>query len=454
MSLPLIECFENYGLVGEANIYRFFKTAKRKQLVALREDIERANREDRDTLNQVTPSIFNFFASSSIRGDFGCSEPRCRLRKIASLERFSGLYSDHLVLPLYVGNRLEEPNSQILLGSALIVDRLRPAIDGGLITPVSNSVCLCPRCAAAKYESADSHFVKLVDAFAEHYASEVEIVFQGSKKERQFRFEVRGPATILAGTVQLKTYIERPEWMSGLRIRPGQILPTEIVKKSRMVHELYRRGLFECSVHDYYSDEYACTYLSDSVGEAEMLSALGLGDLDESAQMAYQITQQLSHEIPMFADLPTSALLQLRNEMPEAFAGYRHAINAAFAELKAKNVGGPVIARELYKDLLLPRIDALRNAEKAADGLKFKNVLAGLTIPALTVAFGWAFGLPAHVNELLGTVGGFAALNAVVDPIRERNKKQAEVKADSMFFLLEMDKKWRKTLSCSRSLRH
>ena len=95
---------EKKGLVTAEQVETSFRQWTSQQATGLRDELLDALEEDKAAVDSVPMDItggeFRFFASSSIRGDYGCSLWGCRAAKAANLARYAALYCDSVIVPV------------------------------------------------------------------------------------------------------------------------------------------------------------------------------------------------------------------------------------------------------------------------------------------------------------------------------------------------------------------
>jgi hypothetical protein len=121
------------------------------------------------------------------------------------------------------------------------------------------------------------------------------------------------------------------------------------------------------------------------------------------------LSETLTHEIPLFADVPLATLMRIRHDEQPAFASYRDSLTRILRDHLAK--GGDVSvadAREIHSDILRPEINRLKaKADEEKRSRRSRAILKGI-VPAALITVGMYGGfLPNQWADILKVVGGF-----------------------------------------------
>jgi hypothetical protein len=99
---------------------------------------------------KVTLDQANYLPSSSLRGDSGCVNWRCRLPKIKRLARYIALYCDTAVIPVRFPSVAEQGDHSTealarlhILSVVLGLMELRPILESGMAVLVPEEIHLC-----------------------------------------------------------------------------------------------------------------------------------------------------------------------------------------------------------------------------------------------------------------------------------------------------------------------
>jgi hypothetical protein len=101
---PVLAVLETRGLVSSDAVEDFAYAWPYSDVLRVQEEIQAAlQKESAETPQAQQLDPFNFVASASMRGDGGCVNWDCRLRKNGILARYTALYADATVVPLPIG---------------------------------------------------------------------------------------------------------------------------------------------------------------------------------------------------------------------------------------------------------------------------------------------------------------------------------------------------------------
>jgi hypothetical protein len=439
---PIVELAEKYGLINQTSIHAGLSSLKRSQVRNLNEELKNALSEEKASTSSIQASSYNFFASTSLRGDRLCHHPLCKLKKIPVIERFAALYGDCLILPIALSDGTLDDIRESLAAVFLIAAELRPLIDSKIVIPVPTQFCLCKNC-GLRFREKKEYISSIADLLAKRHLGECTVRYLGhSGKFNGFNFELYGPEHLIEGGSAIRQFRTKPDWFDTAFYRAGNLLSEQCVEDSGIVRDFFNTCSFDLASQSYYADSYGCSYLSDSGAEAEFFGTI---EEDGASFSSIDVVRELTHEIPLFSELSSSSLLSLRREFPEAFLAYRGALSESFASNDDLKSGGKIRTREFYRDVLEPKLNALKALEASAKKLQFKNAALSIGLPVISLAAGMVdSSLPGSVAEFLKVAGELGIAKSLMDPFLERNKKTAELQSSQHFFLLQMDKEWTK----------
>src|SRR5271156_2518563 len=102
---PVMQVLENRGLVSSDSVERLLNDWAFNKVKEVQEELDAALNQSGGLAQpgSVMEDPFNFVASASMRGDFGCVAWDCRLRKVNLMARYAALYTDKVVVPLPLG---------------------------------------------------------------------------------------------------------------------------------------------------------------------------------------------------------------------------------------------------------------------------------------------------------------------------------------------------------------
>jgi hypothetical protein len=422
------------------DISRRFPHLQTRELDDLYERLREALVTNREAVRGLLPSSFNFFVSAAMRGDRFCMHSACRLRKLPLLERYAALYGDHLLLPVRMNSDSKGSKRLSVETLLLVTASVRPLVDAGLIIPIATGFCVCRRCRKLVDDEIMS-VAKIGNRTAEKHLREFEMRYFWDKKTRKHLFVLTGPSEFVDDGIAFYSFSKLPDWFKGPQYKERKVTRAELVASGTVSH-LFNASAFDIISQAAMAEDNGCSYLSDSEAEASFFDdpeAPTEGVLSRS-----QFAESFMHDVPMFTELATNSILQLRREYPEAFRAYRSALMAAATEQNQVIEAGPIKARQLYRDVIEPRVEALRSLEASTKIASLKSLGISVALPSITLMFGLLDqALPHTVAEVAKLLGSAGIVKAVTDPIVDATRKRAAVQADPYFFLLKMDKQWK-----------
>lgn len=435
----IVEIAEELGLATLPDISRRLRYLQTRELDDLYERLLEALVVNREGVRGLLPSSFNFFVSAAMRGDRFCIHSACRLKKLPLVERYAALYGDHVLLPVRMDSE-SKGNKRLSVETLLLVTAsVRPLVDAGLIIPIATGFCVCRRCRKLIDEEVMS-VAKIGNRAAEKHLNEFEMRYFWDKKRRKHVFVLTGPSEFVDDGLAFYSFSKLPDWFKGTQYKERKVSRAELVA-SGTVNHLFNASAFDIISQAAMAEDNGCSYLSDSEAEASFFDdpeAPTEGILSRS-----QFAESLMHDVPMFTELSTNSILRLRREYPEAFRAYRSALIAATEQNKGIEAGSTK-ARELYRDVIEPRLEALRSLEASSKIASLKSLGISVALPSITLMFGLLDqALPHTVAEVAKLLGSAGIVKAVTDPIVDATRKRVAVQADPYFFLLKMDKQWK-----------
>ena len=391
-------------MLTEPGIMSGLSNMTRSEVRSFDEEVQDALRGEKSIVSAIEPSSYNFYASASLRGERTCDYPLCKLRKLPVIERFAALYGDCLVLPIQISGQTSRQLKTSLAAVFITISELRPLIDAGIVIPVPTSVCLCRRCRTA-FDQRNERISAIAASLGKRYQDNIQVRYLGKEEvDGSFGFEMKGPSHLIENGYNIRTFKSRPDWLPD-SLRPGDLFPKKLVADSGIVTDFFEISRYDLASQSIYAEQYGCSYLSDNNVESEFF-----GTLDQDINGSFSsidLARELSHEIPLFSEIPTSRLLALRREFPEAFLTYRSALSESLVRNEALQAGGRIRAREFFRDVLEPRLNTLKSVEVSARKMEYKNVALSFGLPAISLVAGIiATSFKTNVADVLQVAGG------------------------------------------------
>ncbi len=383
---------EDFRKVNELNPKRFSRLYEE-----LYSDIYERQIENHWETQMESVDPFTFMASASLRADSTCGQYECRAKKLDFLGRYTALYANKVILPLWLSapDRVNTPATAKYDLSRAIQSLLylRPLIEARVIVPV---LMRSPHC------------VHTID-WADRMIESVRLAALGTARDSSTLFRVVYQLPEKSPTGFSTVYVEGPEdliehgeivgtWTESRGWRPkswrfdaeGKVEIRGPRKLATLYDLVFRKISSDTSFYLTFARFHSARYLSDRTGETFLLDALS--DDDEMATRNQRLHQSLTHLVPLLGDLPVATLLRIRQEERDSFARYRHAVQLLLNEivLRKKRISRREI-QELYHDKIEPELCRMKSDLKLERRRQLKRIVGGAASLAASVALG-AFG--------------------------------------------------------------
>jgi hypothetical protein len=446
----IYDVLEEQGLVSSEQVEAAFRKWSLADAIAIRDEILGALEEDKQDSKSKREDIsadeFKFFASSSIRGDYGCQTWGCRVAKAADLVRYAALYCDKVIIPISLDRHVTQGEEDTsfkfdLAGSILCLQEFRPASEAGVLRLVPDELYFCAECAKAAAERyANSE--RSVEDFLLQNQTKFSMDYVPAGEETPLPLvEVRGPDELLEHGRLLAMYRNEPAWVSDLGSsgpprRRYSLSPLE-VEKTGIVRDLLHQLAADAAFQQIYTANHEAKYLTSLPAQAQAIEIASRNR--DAAQRVASLLTAITHSVPILNELPTSSTIRIRREDPEAFLRYRSALGRILSEyVETERVIGASEAREIYADILLPEILRLRAKAKSHRESKLTSAIKKCTFSALVVTVGLFGGLPASVALALKAAGATNLLRDVHDAVSETPTTSSQIKDENLYFLVRV----------------
>lgn len=433
---PVILLLEESGLYTRELARKFLSSATDLQIGdfvgRLREAV--AGAEELIKMGSSDPlSFYNFMASSSLRGD-NCKGIACRISKAKLVERYSALYCDQIVFPLWFESHHPDdaPDREILGGALFSLFELRPVIEHGYVCIARSEVDVCETCC---------------EKYVPRYHEIMELSRQSSSKlieqfiftctdlgSNGIRFMIEGPPEFLEHGGKHTVLNPRPDWAVGLKGK--QRLSADFIRQNDLLRHVFLKPALDVALHQEHHEKTKTKYLTNLVGEAFLASGVVN---NKSEPLKYAAAAELSHRIPLLQELDVNILLRLRKDEHDSFLLYRNALeNAAKERFSSSSEMTQARIKEIYDDLFLPEVIKLRamlNSKRRFG--KSKAFLKSAAAASVVVALGAFTGpLSQKILEWGGTVTGVNLGRDLLDSTLDPFQAPSEIRTHPMYFLL------------------
>jgi len=182
------------------------------------------------------------------------------------------------------------------------------------------------------------------------------------------------------------------------------------------------------------------SFLTDNALDISFLKAVSNNfQIDTRNQVAFK---HLTSVVPFVADVPIADLLKLRKREEEAFLNYRKALNEAIGEFKSLDSSFTEReAREIYSDLIQPRLAALDKRVRIAKKDLVKESLRSIIAVAGVISFGLYTGfISGETAELIKALGLTKIAVDVLEKAIPIGEAVSAAKSDDLYFLWKAKK--------------
>ena len=190
--------------------------------------------------------------------------------------------------------------------------------------------------------------------------------------------------------------------------------------------------------HQLYGIRFDAKFLTDLPGEAEFMNRMSAGN--ERVQRVALLAAQLTHSIPLFSEVSIPGVLRVRKEGNEPLVLYR----AALAQIVRDHLSkGELVtverAREIFCEVLEPKLVSLKAEAKAMRAKSVKKAVAKVGVPAALVCLGvWGGFLPAALAALFKALGGISMAANMAETLAAMEKNPYELHSHNLYFLLRL----------------
>jgi hypothetical protein len=445
---PLISIFEKKGLVGGDQIERAILTEwSIAQIETFFEELydatAAAESDVQKTATDDNPlTAFNFVSSFSLSGAGGCPALSCRTERAQLVARYAALYADRVIVPMNLLNprHYQRPqNSEReadlryeLAGTLLIIHEMRPAIEADLISVITPELHFCQDCAAKALERI-GRIRRAAQELAVETRKEFSMSFLGSQPFPHFK--VNGPTEYCEHGGFVRISREFPRWLpKSYHSKVAVSLPPTILRRSRIVEQVFRNIAREVVLQEFFSDRYNAKTLTSNPGELVLLSELN-PDRSRYSRIEASLSR-ITHVIPLMGEVSLAKAVRIRKQEPDSFLVYRRALSEVFKEsLQSGEVLTERRASAIVSDILEPELAKLRELSRDTRTNATKKAALRLAFAGAILALGFFRGLlPAEFSAL----GSAAAISGLVESLGELRVSSTATRNQNFHFLLRL----------------
>lgn len=442
-----IELLERYGIIRDEDSLGIADLGERK-IVRLHEELyetvfdeQVSDFPDSETTAPLDP--FSFVASRSLRGESDCGMFHCRAERLDVIARFAALYATRVILPLAISppdqNSIDQTARQ-LSHSALVLLRLRPLIDAGVIRPVvmSTPVCDCTR------NWVDEMFdvvFSIADETAEDLQKEYTMRFQLPEKSWHGRpvIELRGPEDFVEHG-SLYVLIDEPK---NFRLKSWRFDKNGTVEvHGRRKLDLLRGFIFraiaaETGFYFAYGRKCNARYLASRRGETYLLDMVTRRRDEELSASSAALNAFMAHSLPLLGDIPVAKLLEIRKQERDSFERYRIALSRVLEEVsrKKKRIGRREV-QEVFKEKIEPELTKMKSELRQESTRQFRRIVGGVGAIGASIALGTFSSVLPLLGAVPAAVVGSGLLSKAAQSICEHGASLKE--KNDFYFLLRL----------------
>lgn len=440
------------GLESLEAVNEFVHKRPYRDIVSLRSGIDEAVRIGSKPLrNHEKPTLdqANFLASSSLRGHRSCENWLCRGPRVELLARYVALYCDKAIVPVNfeITDIANDERRQALQRHALATAlselvTLRPLIEAELIVLVQEELHFCKE---HWQEAVPGHMdvLRAAQDLARHRSPEFEVTYEPHNIDgRTFSMiTINGPVDYIEHGTISTIFSETPPWALELEKQGSVTLSKDFVEKHGLLARVFSSLANDAFLQTCFGMAFNARYVTDLPGEAEFFKALGAQD--ELSIQTSTLCTQLTHEIPTLRDVPLEVVLKVRQDEPEAFQSYRSTLTSIVRDYVRKDAAvGEQAAKDIYLDILKPRLDALELQAANIRRMQAKRGVVKTVASSALLGMGVLGGLlPSTLSGLVKTIGGFNVAENLAETFAAIERNPTEVRNHNLYFLLRLKQK-------------
>ncbi len=413
-----------------------------------------------DASNEALPN-YNFTVNGELGGqDYGgCHGTNCRLDRIDELSRFASLWADKVYIHSYFDEHkivsqatqaseyssTEHDFREHYVGHLKCFNRLKSLVEKGIIVLIAERE-VCPICYAGKVYKIDglgSMLDKQVEELADRYREDIHAVLLSNMGQDEFgsyHVYLEVPEDIDHHKKVYWVSSRIPKRLENKLMNSGKdiVLSKRQLKEMRIpegrIRELLNSVLFSHVLTK--GKGLDTSFCTNSHLEVKLLNYMANSERDIDRNQVLQ--RELACELPIFAGIPVEYLLEIREKNHEAFLVYRDSIKAAINTYLSQDLNHREV-KELYGDIILPRINALNSEIKVIKDRIRRNLKIDIIVLITCGVFGLLSNtLPAQIPLL--SASGLSVLE-IARNISNSIGTPDEIKRDDFYFLWKLSKK-------------
>ncbi len=459
--MEVYDLLAKMGLDNESSIEKkIMHDMSLVEILKLNEEISSKIAPINEIEHEESPN-YNFTINGELSGqDYGgCSGTNCRLERVNELNRFASLWADKVYIHSYFdGHKIMSEAEQVsknpsaepsfkknYAGHLKCFNKLKPLVEKGIVQLIGGHG-VCPKCYAEKIDEIDNiqdMLKKHVEELAGRYRENIHAVLLKDKRLEKlglYTVALKVPEDIDHHEQTNLTSPTIPKRLEKKLITSGK----EIVLSKRELKEMHipESIIMELVNSVLFSQVLAkaqgldTSFCTNSHLEVKLMNYIS--NSEKAIDRNQVLQRELACELPILTGIPLEYLLEIREKNHEAFVVYRDAIKGAINEYLSKGLNNKEI-KELYVDVIRPKINSLNSAIKVIKERARKN----LALDIIVLITCGAFGLLS--NTLLAQIPLLAASGVSVREIAKNISKSIgtpdEIKGSDFYFLWKLSKK-------------
>lgn len=389
---------------------------------------------------------YSYVASPETSGTGGCAERNCRLKRAEEFAYYSALYADKVYIELesinnpHFFNRASNrrPIKYRLTNDILIINKLLPLIDRGIVEIIKPQFNLCKSCAAKLMKPLNSYID--VNELENEYIEKAEVTVEINKNHSlgKYCYTINNLDELFEhGSIIFFRDAIDEEILEKLIKSVANIyhFTKDEIKKTHIIRDILEIESVELKHNLLKSRIFNLKYLTSKTFDSHIL------ELSYNSEESLRDIQKRIpvYKLPIIAGKDLEKILLIRDNENEAFLQYRIALNKAAKE-RIKS-GSQLELNEIYDDIIYPALTQLdRKVGQVMSG-NLSKYFGGLAVIGGVVSVGVAKGLiPADTKGILSALGGTAALVKAGFSIIDTKRKNNEVKDNDFYFLWKLRK--------------
>jgi hypothetical protein len=387
---------------------------------------------------------FNFIANDTLSGhSFPCEEVECKLSNIDTLARNAILYADKVYIqnPLESYLKYKEFNENLrlkIIADLIVIGQIKPLLKEGIFEYASSKVHFCSDCYTQfedKYLKTLNSNVKIIEPYIlQHLLDNLE--FHVHWKYDTIGIEITDNSDLLVHSQVVNFVKDIPDNLEKIAVKGKSVkLSKDEVEDSGVLYYLFNHIEKNLHFQDYYSSYYNCHLLTDRNFDIELIRLVN-NEMYEQHSKESDIFKNLDHLVPFVDEVPIENLIKLRRNEGEAFAVYRDKLSKILTidNLTLKE------SKQIFYNEIRPEINkmnlVLSNNKKAMWGSIKSNIFLASTYISATLFAGI---LPANIDKIVASVGGFGFANNIGKDVLNLLKNQ-EIRKNEFYFLWKIQK--------------